>query len=179
MVEPFDPLVAPAPQAPAIQKPPTDIFSTEVSAALDDARQIVADVGLRPYRVFLVIDKYDGTRRKEGNLVDREVTEILPPPEVRFFSTAKVAFSAGALQDGDAMLTQITRTLTKEQLRGRNIAGGPFPKHWHFRIALRELGAIHAEFYQPSNAPQLNPTYWEMNIRPENKREPLITSPDK
>lgn len=166
-------------RAPLVQKQPSDIFSTEIFAALDGARQEIADIGLRPYRTFLIIDKYDGERRKDGDLIERQVDEILPPPEVRFFSTAKVAFSAGQLQDGDAMLTQISRSLTKEHLRGRNLAGGPFPKHWHFRIALRELGAIHAEFYQPSSAPQLEPTFWSMNIRPENKRGPLITTPEK
>jgi hypothetical protein len=162
----------PQPFPVAIEQP-DDLFTTEVAPVLDEARGIIEELGLRPYRVFLVIDRYTGPERKQGALEERKLTEIKPAPVVRFASTAKIAMSGGLLQEGSATLEEISRTFTKEQLRGKTIAGDDLPKELDFWIAVIARGERHAERYQPASDPVLEPTSWSMSIRPGGRREPL------
>ena len=136
-------------------------------------------MGLRPWRTFLVIDKYDGTRHKQGDLIERELTELDPQPVVRSLSAAEVASSGGLLRAGDVAVTQISRVnYTNEQLRGRTIAGDDLPKSWDFFYAVQSYGQIHAEFYNLASSPVLGATAWRVTVRPRNKRGPLVIGPD-
>ncbi len=166
-----------APDPPVVQEP-QDLFTQEVAPVLDEARGIIAELGLRPHRVFLVIDKYEGPGHKQGNLVERELTELTPAPVVAAFSAAQVATSGGAIQMGDVALREISRTYTSEQLRGRTLAGDDLPRHWDFFIAIQGYGEIHAKFYNVAGEPILEPTAWRMIARPRNKRGPLVIGPD-
>jgi hypothetical protein len=163
---------------PPVVREPEDLFTQEVAPVLDEARTIIAELGLRPHRVFLVIDKYEGPRHKQGDLVERELTELAPAPVVAPFSAAQVATSGGAVQMGDVALRQISRSYTSEQLRGRTLAGDELPGNWDFFIAIQPYGQIHAEFYNVASRPTLLPTAWEMIVRPRNKRGPLVIGPD-
>jgi len=158
---------------PITVEEPDDLFTNEVAPVLDEARGIIAGLGLRPYRVFLVIDHYAGPRRKEGGLVRRELTELTPPPVVAFASTAKIAMSGGLLQEGSATLREISRRYTKEQLRGRTMAGDDLPPTQNFWIAVIARGQTFSEGYISASEPVLEPTSWTMSIRPTNQREPL------
>ena len=158
---------------PITVEQPDDLFTTEVAPVLDEARGIIEELGLRTYRVFLVIDHYEGPAKKQGALVRREPIEIKPAPVVRWASTAKIAMSGGLLQEGSATLVEISRTFTKEQLRGRTIAGDSLPQEQDFWIAVIPRGQVFAEGYVPAADPVLEPTSWSMAIRPTNKREPL------
>jgi len=167
-----------APDPPFVREP-EDLFTQEVAPALDEARREIAGVGLRPQRVFLVIDKYEGPGRKEGALVERELTELDPQPAVRTLSAREVAGSGGLYQAGDVALSQISRVnYTNEQLRGKTLAGDDLPERWDFFVAIQDYGRIHAEFYNVQSRPVLLPTEWKMTLRPRNKRAPLVIGPD-
>jgi len=158
---------------------PQDVFSQEVSSALDEGRREIAAVGLRPWRTFLVIDKYSGTRHKEGDLVERELTELDPQPVVRSLSAAEIAASGGVMRSGDVAVSQISRVnYTIEQLRGRTIAGDDLPRSWDFFYAIQSYGQQHAEFYNLASTPVLGPTAWRLTLRPRNDRGPLVIGPD-
>ena len=144
----------------------------------NQSRSTIADVGLRPYRVFLAIGKYTGPRRKQGPLIELELTELLPRPVVEFVSSSKLALAGGLSQEGTVILRQISRTYTEEQLRGKTLAGDNFPVTWEFSYALQPVGQIHAEFYNPASKPLLLPTAWEMVLRPTNVHAPIVIGPD-
>jgi hypothetical protein len=164
---------------PPLPREPQDTFSQEVSSALDEGRREIAAVGLRPWRTFLVIDKYDGTRHKQGNLIERELTELDPQPVVRTLSAAEIASSGGVLRSGDVAISQISRVnYTMEQLRGRTLAGDELPDSWDFFYAIQSYGQIHAEFYNLASTPVLGPTAWRLTLRPRNKRAALVIGPD-
>ena len=93
---------------------PQDVFTQEVSPALDEARQILAEVGLRPYRVFLCLDTYSGPY-KVLPLVSRVLTELLPPPEVEFGGASGDLSrrAAALLPEGQAVLRGISRAVTR------------------------------------------------------------------
>jgi hypothetical protein len=163
---------------PSLPREAQDVFRREVSPALDDGRRAIDAVGLRPWRVYLVIDKYSGTRHKEGELVERELTQMDPNPEIRSLSATELAASGGVLRSGDVSVSQISRDYTMEQLRGRTLAGDDLPGSWDFYYAIQYDEQIHAEFYNLASTPLLNSTAWRLTLRPRNKRGPLNIGPD-
>ena len=164
---------------PPLAREPEAVFTQEVSRALDEGRLEIAVAGLRPWRTFLVIDKYDGTRHKQGELVEREITELIPQPVVRALSVSEIASSGGVLRAGDVSISQISRVnYTMHQLRGRTLAGDELPHHWDFYYGVLNYGEMLAEFYNLASTPVLGPTAWRITLRPRNTRGPLIVEPD-
>jgi hypothetical protein len=157
---------------------PTDLFTRTVAPVLDKTRAIVQDLGLRPYRVFLIEDRWSGSRKGDGTYYRAILFEITPSPQVVVYSAARIAASGGALQAGTIALRGISRTYTKEQLEGQSIYGDDPPKNRDFFYALQPLGQIHADFYQPSSTPRLLPTEWKISLRPTSRYEPLVIEPD-
>ncbi len=150
---------------------PTDVFSTQVSPALDEARTAIQEVGLRPHRVFIVIDTWSGTtRRREGSVLSTAITEVLPTPRVEFPSAARIAMSGGMLQAGSCTLRKISRVLfTEATLLGKNADGSAFPVEKDFYYALKPLGEALAAFYHPSSDTILTSTSYALDLRPLNK----------
>ena len=160
---------------------PSDVFTTKVSPAQDVARQALADVGLRPNRVFLVVDTWSGTaRRREGSIVSSAYTEILPTPKVTFASANMVAHSGGAILFGTVVLEKISRVdYNANQLGGKDASGNNLAKELEFLIAIKPLGNPEAELYYPESDVILLSTSFKMVLRPQNERRtlPIGTEP--
>ena len=86
----------------------------------DRLRQFSTKFGIRPYRCWLVWTKWTGTERGEGKEVTVKRVEILPTPKVTdLTSQALSAFTAGVLPAGSIKVTEISATLTQDQLTGK------------------------------------------------------------
>ena len=72
------PIVGPLSQSKA-----TRTLVRKLSPTVDRLRQIATNLGVRPYRVFLVRTRWSGEERGEGQEVVYDEREILPTPRVK------------------------------------------------------------------------------------------------
>ena len=151
---------------------PTDVFTTQVSPALDQARAEIQAVGLRPNRTFRVYDTYAGTtRRRDGALLSQAIFEVLPTPKVVYPSATLIAMSGGMLQAGRCTLRKISRVLyTEAELLGKNADGSDLAPQIDFYYALKPLGSDIAEFYYPDSKVLLFSTSYALDLRALNRR---------
>lgn len=149
---------------------PSDVFSN-LTETMDAARQVISDVGLRTYRVFFVVERWaEGTSAGDGEPLEVTFTEIVPAPEVSFFSAARVASSGGAYREGAVELRKVTRSLRREALLGHTIYGDRRPKHERFSYGLLARGQLFAELYNPAGEPILEPLAWRIALNPISRR---------
>lgn len=150
---------------------PQDVFSN-LTSTMDAARQVIADVGLRTYRAFFVVERWSSEARDAGEGEPEEVTfeEILPPPDVVFFSAARIASSGGAYRDGAVELRKLSRSLRREQLLGHTEDGHRRPRTERFSYALIALGQVSAELFNPVGEPILEPLAWRITLNPVSRR---------
>lgn len=91
---------------------------------LDELRQIAADLGARPYRVFLVRTSWSGGKRGRGVEVVIQETEVLPTPKVETLSSINLQMlDPGLDEQGNLSVTEISPRYTENQLLGRNEDG--------------------------------------------------------
>lgn len=91
---------------------------------LDELRQLAADFGARPYRVFLVRTQWTGGKRGRG--VERVIseTEILPTPKIETVASINLQMlDAGIDEQGSLSIAEISPRYTENQLLGRNEDG--------------------------------------------------------
>lgn len=159
---------------------PSDVFTTQVSPAMDTARGALADVGLRPNRVFLVMDTWSGSaRRREGAITSTAYTELTPTPKVRIASANMVAHSGGEILFGTVFLEKISRVdYDMNQLQGKDENGDNLAEELEFSIAIKPLGNPEAEFYRPNSDVILLATSFSMVLRPQNERRTLPIAAD-
>lgn len=156
---------------------PQDVF-TNLTGTMDAARQVIADVGLRLYRVFFVIERWSGARIEEGTLQATRYEEILPPPDVRHLLASRIASSGGVYEDGAVLLSKITRSLTREQLLGLTESGDQRPRNERFSYGLLPRGQALVELFKPTGRPTLEPLAWSIALNPTNRRiQPPVRQP--
>lgn len=153
--------------------PPTpnenrDPFSTVVSAALDQGRTAITQVGLRTYRVFLLIEMFDGAEVGDG-VMTPWWEELLPYPKVDF-NPARVTMAGGGTEVGQALVYKVSRRYTRNQLVGARGDGGNLPPNWRFSYVLAPLGQTHGRTYAPSSEPSLRAGEWRLAVRPTNRQ---------
>jgi hypothetical protein len=99
---------------------PNNTFVTRIGDTVDRIRQLYTNFGLRPYRVFLVHQRWDGGRRGRGNPVEIARREILPTPRIPDMSaTNEVIRFAGLQEEGGLTIDQISSKYTEDDLMGR------------------------------------------------------------
>lgn len=87
-----------------------------LGAVADDLRQLYTDLGLRPYRVFSVLQQWSGRRIGAGVVqVVREV-ELLPTPLVDLTPVRRKQNEGGFTEDGLVTLRELSPRLTEEQV---------------------------------------------------------------
>jgi hypothetical protein len=95
-------------------------FANRFGKVADNLRQLNTTFGTRPYRVFLVWTTWTGGERGVGDEKLIEQIEILPTPNVRSLDNVALSpLSTGVLSVGSLRLTEVTTSLTADQLTGR------------------------------------------------------------
>ena len=97
--------------------------SRESPGLADRLRQLHTKFGLRSQRVFLVWTQFTGDERGEGDEQQLARIEILPTPRVDSASIAYNPFSAGKYPTGTLRISEVSATLTKDQLVGLLVPG--------------------------------------------------------
>ena len=92
----------------------------EMSPIVDDLRQIAVDLGLRPYRVFIVHVLWTGVKVGDGNPVEISRREILPTPRIRDMSaTTEVLSAFGRVEEGGIVIDRISAKYSEDDLTGK------------------------------------------------------------
>jgi hypothetical protein len=87
--------------------------------SIDKIRQVASDLGLRPYRVFMVHVLWTGDRPGDGQPVEISRREILPTPRIRDMSaTTEVLSSFGRVEEGGIVVDRISAKLSEDDLLG-------------------------------------------------------------
>lgn len=78
---------------------------------IDNARGIIANLGLRRYTATIRRRTWPGGRPGSGNAVNTDLV-ITPTPRVRVVSAREIASSGGTYQEGDYRIDRITPRYT-------------------------------------------------------------------
>lgn len=91
-----------------------------LSPTIDDIRQIATDLGLRPYRVFIVHVLWTGAKVGDGDPVEISRREILPTPRIRDMSaTSEVLSPFGRVEEGGIVIDRISAKFSEDDLTGK------------------------------------------------------------
>lgn len=102
----------------------TSVLVDSLVSTVDNARQIEVDLGLRPYRVFVVTRTWDGGEVGRGQFTDVDV-EITPTPKIEGFdSLRREQEPCGYDQAGLAKMTGVSLTYTIDELGACEAADG-------------------------------------------------------
>jgi hypothetical protein len=106
-----DPEVHPNPR-------PQQSLVEELGGTVDELRQLKTDFGLRPYRVFSVIERWSGGESGRGEVVVESEVELLPTPKVVDIKPVRgVATPAGLDEKGGIRLKEISPRYTEDDIR--------------------------------------------------------------
>jgi hypothetical protein len=147
--------------------PPRDLF-TNLTPTIDAARSVIASLGLRTYRCFLIVERF-AEQRGVGGEPERTLVEIVPAPAIRFLSASRVAMSGGAFESGAVEATKITRTLSDAQLLGQTESGDERDRKERFSWGLVPRGQQLVHLYKPASVPVLEPLGWKLMLNPVNR----------
>ena len=91
-----------------------------IAPSIDVIRQIATDLGVRPYRVFMIHVQWTGARRGEGQPTEIARIEILPTPKVQdMAATTQVLQAMGLTEAGGLTVSQISLRFTEDDLMGK------------------------------------------------------------
>lgn len=123
---------------------------------VDDARQIIDDLGLRPYTTIIRTRTWAGGRPGLGATSDVDVT-ITPKPRVTYPTPRQRTESPGRFEDGDRLIEKISAlTYSEADLTGDPIAsdaevfflidgephrivGKPEKRNFEWRVQVRRM----------------------------------------
>lgn len=108
----YDPILGPS-------RAPSRTLVEDMADVVDDARQLLTDFGLRPYRAVIVEIVWSGGARGRGVASVARETELLPTPEL--LETSGVSGSprsGGIAERGNARLIGISPRYTEDELHG-------------------------------------------------------------
>ena len=108
----------PAPRASLVE---------DLGSVADDLRQLYTDFGLRPYRVFSVLQHWSGGRVGAGTVAVVREIEFLPTPLVDVLPVKRRVTEGGFTEDGDTWLRQISPRLTEDEVQNLVAPGGLQP----------------------------------------------------
>jgi hypothetical protein len=84
-------------------------FVTDFAPIADDIRDLHRDFGTRPYRVWLLVTRWSGSRRGEGREAERAERELLPTPRLSGIESLERALHIiGSDEHGDIELSEIS-----------------------------------------------------------------------
>jgi hypothetical protein len=152
-------------------------LAESLGPAVDGIRQIATDLGVRPYRVFLVHWRWPG-RRGIGKPVETHREEILPTPRVQDMLSTNFAVSAfGTSEGGGLFIDQVSQRYSEADLTGRtpDLMDAVRPQtsssnvefFWEVRERRNTTPPTKPRRYIPSGVPMLNRTgmHWRVNLQ--------------
>lgn len=102
-------------------------LAVDLAEVVDESRALVTDLGFRPYRVFVVLERWSSGVIGRGTAAVVRETEIVPTPCVDLEPLARRHGPAGAVERGEALLSELSARYTEaevmELLRPRVDAG--------------------------------------------------------
>lgn len=105
-------------QPPSAWATPATLAS-ELVGVIDDIRTIPAELGVRPYRVFLLHAQWTGGEVGEGQMHIVSRKEITPPPRVQDVSGInQVLRQGGVSEEGDVKVDEISARYSEDDLLG-------------------------------------------------------------
>ncbi len=113
------------PELTGALEPPTpeesrDLLGVELMSVVDEVRAIPAELGLRPYRVWMVHVEWTGKTRGQGEAHILSRREILPVPRVREDTTPRLVVSGvGRTESGALIVDRVSAKYTEDDLMGR------------------------------------------------------------
>lgn len=143
-----------------------------LSDVVDDARQIVADLGLRPYRIFSIVEQWSGGSRGRGKVSIISELEFTPPPVLNYRPLRRDLGNAGVVERGDVTLERISPRFTEEEIRSffpTNLDAGQFA-YIEARYDGRNQGTPQRRRFTISSVPYLEIPrrfQWVVKLRPQ------------
>jgi len=105
---------------------PGSSLTEQLGKVADDLRQLYTDLGLRPYRLFSVVEGWSGGEEGRGTLTTLSEREFLPTPNLNL-KPLRIRLPEGGYSDnGFHTITEISPRLTEDQIRGL-LHGAPLP----------------------------------------------------
>ena len=151
-------------------------LAQSLGPTVDRIWQIATELGVRPYRVWLVHWRWP-SKRGLGRPIETSREEILPTPRVQDMLSTTFAVSAFGLSEGgglfvdqisqrysEADLTGVTPDLTDPSRPQTNSSSVEF--FWEVQERRRTTPPTKARRYVPSGVPMLNRTgmHWRVNL---------------
>lgn len=118
-------------------------LTAKLGCLADGIRDLNTIFGQRPYTVTLVFTRWSGGARNEGSEEVVSATPLLPTPKV--VGLDALVFrqeTVGSIEDGDLRVTQISPSMTEDQLNGLGLGGAPIPDDQSF---FYEVGFLQAD----------------------------------
>lgn len=116
----------------------------------DRMRQLNTNMGVRPYRVWLVWTKFGGDERGAGTERVVRRKEILPTPKVVELDVTFASYAAGTAGDGDLKLEEVSAQFRYDELRGTPCPTGdeetveqPYDFYYEVQLDDRQEGPGH------------------------------------
>jgi hypothetical protein len=109
-----------------------------------------AMAGVRQYAVYRVLRTWSGGRRGEGTATTLLREELTPAPKVDFSRLRNHLEPAGLLEDGGALLTEVSLTYTEAELTGRPLAAD---EEFFFELVDVQGQASRTRYFEPTDAP--------------------------
>ena len=138
----------------------------------DRLRGLLTEFGLRPYEVAIVRTRWSGGRRGVGEEIVVEDALLRPTPKVADLDGIAVQVTPAGLSDvGEVQLSQISGTMTEEQLRGIHADGSPIDadEDFFFEVRFPRLDGRPGERrrFFPASAPYYDASalQWRVHLR--------------
>lgn len=97
---------------------PSRTLVEDLGGTVDEMRQLYADFGLRPYRVFSVVVRWTGGATGRGDAVVESEVELLPTPRLVDMGPVRgVSTPAGRTEKGGVQLREISPRYTEDDIR--------------------------------------------------------------
>jgi hypothetical protein len=137
---------------------------------LDELRQLAADFGARPYRVFLVRTRWTGGKRGKGVERVSQETEILPTPKLETLASVNLQMlDVGVDEQGAVSVSEISPRFTENQLLGRNEDGSGIPDDetfsWEIALSRGDRGDDKRRRYNIRGVPSYEATALQWKVQ--------------
>ncbi len=145
---------------------------------VDDARQLLTDFGLRPYRVFSMVVRWSGGAPGVGNPVVVSEKELLPTPKIGLETLENRMTSGGTSERGIVRMTGVSSRYTEDDIHALFHVQPLPPGHEGYvevRADARDGRAVARRFVPlvPSRRPEKFDWIVPMRRQSENERRDL------